>query len=154
MGPRDDLHGDVGPVDVIALEQLCTVFASADGLVDASETGILPSLLDPTHLQVRYSDGIGAADWARLEIRWSAKGYYNVHHVDSEGVYFRFDYHPKPDAPERHFHPPPDAPTHDVEPSCIIVSEPQRVGRAVHMLWRRAYDREDLSVLNEATNPP
>jgi hypothetical protein len=150
----EDIHGDVGPVDVTALEQIRRAFVGVDGLVDGSETGIVPSLLDTTHLQVRFSDGIGNADEARFDIRWSTRGYYNVHHVDDENCNFRFDYHPKPNAPVRHFHPLPDAPKDDVEESCITVREPQQVARAVHVLWRKAYDQDDQRVLNEATNPP
>lgn len=154
MAQPDDLHGDVGTLDVVALEQLRTFFRRADGLVDDGRTGIVPSLIDPRKLVVTYTDGIGDADWARFDITWYTEGYYSFHHVDERGVQFRFDYHPKPDDPARHVHPPVDAPTSDVEPSCITVSEPVTVGRAVHLLWRRAYNTGDLGAINDARNPP
>jgi len=132
MGPTDDLYGDVGTLDQIALEQTRNTFPKIDGLAVGDETGIVPNLLDPGHLQVHFSDGIGDAEWARLEIRWYTKGPYNVHHVDSEDVNLRFDFHPKPDTPKMHVHSPPNAPKHDVEPSCISVEEPSQVARAVH----------------------
>ncbi len=81
-------------------------------------------------------------------------GYYNFHHTDSQGVDFRFDYRPKPDAPEKHFHGPPAAPSENPTRSCITVTEPKLVTRAVHSLWRRAYDTGSLAALNDAENPP
>lgn len=153
MSVDGDLEGDVGPLDVEAMEQIRNEFLSLDGLVEASETGF-DSLLDPTTLTVAVSDGIGDAERCRFDIRWYRSGYYNVHHVDDRDVNYRFDFHPKPDAPDRHFHPPPDAPSDDVEPSCIEVDEPVLVARAIHRLWRRAYESGSLDALNVADNPP
>lgn len=57
---------------------------------------------------------------------------------------------------DRHFHPPPTASNdaHDVAESCIEVTEAELVARAIHALWRRAYDRERLEEINELENPP
>lgn len=145
-----DVEGDVGPLDEAALQQIRGVFATADGLV--ADVGF-DSLLDPTKLVVVLEDGVGDADWARFDIRWFQRGSYSVHHTDERGVDFRFDCHPKPDAPETHFHPPPNA-AGDVAPSCITVTEPGLVARAVHRLWRRAYEAGDFDDVNTATDPP
>ena len=81
-------------------------------------------------------------------------GYYNFHHTDEQGVDFRFDFHPKPDAPDKHFHEPSDAPSANPPHSCLTVTEPKLVTRAVHQLWRRAYETDSTELLNEADNPP
>lgn len=151
MGAPGDVEGDVGPLDEAALEQIRETFTAVDGLV--AEAGF-DSLLDPTELVVVFEDGVGDADWARLDIRWFQRGYYSFHHVDERDVSFRFDYHPKPDAPERHFHGPPAAASEDVVESCTTVTEPGLVARAVHSLWRRAYETESFAGLNTARNPP
>jgi len=155
MGPDDDLYGDVGPLDVVALESVQLVFRGDDGLVDSTQSAF-DSVIDPTRLRVRFQDGIGDAEWARFDIKWYRSGFYNFHHVDGNDVQFRFDYHPKNGANERHYHPPPDAPSDPdlVEKSCITAAEPDVVARAVLGLWRRAYDEDDFSQLNTATNPP
>jgi hypothetical protein len=150
MAP-DDIEGDVGPLDDVALGQIREEFRTVDGLVE--EAGF-DSLLDPTRLIVRFGDGIGDADWCRFDVQWYQNGYYSFHHTDGESVDFRFDYHPKPDAPERHFHEPPDARSENPPRSCITVTEPKVVARAVHSLWRRAYETGSLKLLNETKNPP
>ncbi len=153
MLPRDDLDGELGPPDVVAMEQICEVFLSLDGLVDESKTG-LNDLLNPQELHVHLEDGIGDASWARFDVTWYRSGCYSFHHVDSETVNFRWDCHPKESAPKRHFHPAPNAPSKDAEASCIRVEEPKTVARAVHKLWRRAYDSNTPTNLNVAENPP
>lgn len=153
MFHEDDLDGDVGAPDVRALKQIREVFLKIDGLVDHASTG-LNDLIDPQELHVHLDDGIGSADWARFDVRWYRSGCYSFHHVDSQAVNFRWDRHPKDEAPKRHFHPAPNAPSNDAERSCIEKEEPKVVARAVHKLWRRAYDEESLKDLNEAENPP
>lgn len=120
MGVPGDIEGDVGPLDEAALEEIRETFTAVDGLV--ADAGF-DSLLDPTGLVV-FEDGVGDADWARFDVRWFQRGFYSVHHVDERGVDFRFDYHPKPDAPERHFHAPPAAASEDAVESCITVTNP------------------------------
>ena len=151
MELTEDIEGDVGALDVEAMEQIRAGFARLDGLVKAAE---FDSLIDPQVVCVTIGDGIGSASSCRFDVRWYRGGFYNVHHVDKEGVHFRYDHHPKTDAPDRHFHPSPDAPSDDAVRSCIRVEEPTLVARAVHSLWRRAYDRDSLQSLNAAENPP
>lgn len=79
---------------------------------------------------------------------------YSFHYVDSADVNWRFDRHPNTHSPETHFHPPPDASTDDARPSCIEVEEVSLVTRAVHAMWRAAYEHDDLSRLNSLSNPP
>lgn len=128
MFHEDDLDGDVGSPDVRVLKQVSEAFLKLDG--------------------------IGDAEWARFDVRWYRSGCYSFHHIDSEGVNFRWDCHPKDGAPRRHFHPVPDAPSNDAEESCIEEREPKVVARAVHKLWRRAYEEGSLKHLNTAENPP
>lgn len=151
MEPDTDIEGEVGPLDDAALEQVRDEFTTLDGLV--AEAGF-DSLLDPAKLVIRLDDGIGDADWCRFDVRWYRLGYYNFHYTDEQEVDFRFDFHPKPDAPDKHFHEPPDAPSEGPPRSCINVTEPRLVTRAVHGLWRRAYETDSFELLNEAKNPP
>jgi hypothetical protein len=147
----DDVDGDVGALDVDAMEQIRDEFTRLDGLVE--EAGF-DSLIDPQVVRVTLGDGIGTASWCRFDVRWYRAGFYNVHHVDEAEVNFRYDHHPKTDAPDRHFHPPPDASSDDPEQSYIRVEAPALVTRAVHKLWRRAYETGTLDGLNTAPNPP
>lgn len=149
MDADADVEGDVGPLDVTALEQIREEFTRVDGLV---ETAGLDSLLDPTELRVHLDDGIRDAEWCRFDVRWYRTGYYNIHHSDENDFDFRFDYHPKPNAPRKHFHPPPNAGA--ARQSCIRVVQPKLVTRAVHKVWRRAYETGDATHLNTAENPP
>lgn len=147
MNPADDLDGDPGPLDVAAMDEFRSAFAGLDGLIEA--TGF-ENPADPRVVCIRLSDGIGEAETCRFDVRWYRAGYYNVHHTDSTGRNFRWDYHPKAGAPDAHFHPPPDAPSHRVEPSCLGAERPPVIARAVHKLWRRAYDTGRTAELNSA----
>ena len=145
----EEIKGDIGSLDVAALEEIRDEFLTLDGLIDHAG---FDSLLDPTELQVHVDDGIADATWCRFDIRWYQTGCYSVHHTDENGLHFRFDHHSKPNAPDRHFHHPPDA--DPVTASCIEVTEPRLVARAVHQLWRRAYETGETTSLNMGENPP
>jgi len=149
-GFDEDVDGDLGRLDEYALDEIRKVFERQDPLVESAG---FPSLIDPQALTVNFDDGIAGARDARLDVRWFRSGYYNFHYTDSERD-FRWDYHPKKNAPNKHFHPPPDTRTTDPVGSCIVVEEPELVARAVHKLWRRAYDTGSLTALNTAENPP
>lgn len=140
-----------GPIDAEALREIRDLFVELEPLV---ETASLDDPLNPQTLSVELSDGVGDAPTARFDVRWSLSNNYAVHYTDDRGRNFRFDRHPKPDAPTRHFHPPPDAPSRPVEPSCITVSEVGLVTRAVLQQWRYAYDRGTFDGINDAENPP
>ena len=77
---------------------------------------------------------------------------YSFHYVGSDDVNWRFDRHPNTHSPEIHFHPPPEAATTDAELSCIGVTEVSLVTRAVHAMWRAAYEDDTLNRLNSASN--
>lgn len=145
--PDDDLDGDLGTLDVIAMDEVRSAFTGLDGLIEAAG---FQNPADPTVVTVYFTDGIGDATECRFDIRWYRKGYYSVHHTDSIDRNFRWDYHPKVGAPDKHFHPPPHAPSQDVEQSCLTAEEPPVVARAGHKLWRRAYDSGSTSALNSA----
>jgi len=146
-----DIDGDLGSLDEVALDEIRTVFETQEPLV--TEVGF-PDLIDPQELKVHLETGIGTADEARFDIRWFQTGYYNVHYTESAGRDFRWNYHPKAGAPDKHFHPPPDATSTNPEPSCITTEHPELVARAVHKLWRRAVDTGQFAELNTAENPP
>lgn len=143
----DDLDGDLGTVDVTAMDEVRSAFTGLDGLIDAVG---FEDLADPEAVYVFFSDGIGEASECRLDVRWYRNGYYSIHHTDSIDRNFRWDYHPKVGVPDKHFHPPPGAPSDGAEPSCLTVEEPPVVARAVHKLWRRAYDTGSTSLLNSS----
>lgn len=140
-----------GPIDAGALREIRDLFVEMEPLVEAAS---LDDPLDPQTLSVELSDGIGDAPAARIDVRWSLTGNYAAHYTDDRDRDFRFDCHPKPDAPRRHFHPPPDAPSRPVEPSCITLSEVVLVVRAVLQRWRDAYANGTFEGINDAENPP
>jgi len=151
MSFDEDIDGDLGSLDEFALDEIRKVFNREEPVV--AEVGF-PDLIDPQELKVYFETGIVDADDARFDVRWFRSGYYNFHYTDSTGRDFRWDYHPKEGAPDKHFHPPPDAASADPTPSCIAVEQPELVARAVHKLWRRAFDTSSLANLNTAENPP
>lgn len=140
-----------GPIDAGALREIRDLVVNQEPLVEEAS---LDDPLNPQTLLIDLSDGVGAASTARIDIRWSLAGNYAAHYTDTQGRDFRFDCHPKPDAPTRHFHPPPDAPSRPVEPSCITVREAPLVTRAVLQRWRYAYTNGTFEGLNDAENPP
>ncbi|WP_226003950.1 hypothetical protein [Natrinema salinisoli] len=151
-GIRDEeLSADVGAPDVGDMEVVRDVFLREEPLV--AEAGF-DSVLSPREVGLVLDDGIGDADGARIDVIWYASGAYSFHYTDSAGVNWRFDRHPNPHSPEKHFHAPPDAKSHAAEPSCITVEEPRLVALAVLKLWRRAYETGSVAHLNTADNPP
>lgn len=150
-GPGSERPDVFGPVDAGALREIRDLFLEREPLVTTAE---LDDPLNPQSLSVELSDGIGPATTARFDVRWSVTGHYVFHYTDDSDRDFRFDRHPKPDAPTRHFHPPPDASGRPVEQSCITVTELPLVTRAVLQRWRDAYDNATVKGINSATNPP
>jgi len=148
---QEDVDGALGSLDEYALDRIRRVFERQEPLV--AEAGFR-DLVDPRELTVLLEEGIGDADDARFDVRWFRSGHYTFHYTDSTGRDFRWDYHPKEGAPDMHFHPPPDAESDDPQRSCITVEQPELVARAVHKLWRRAFDTGRLADLNTAENPP
>ena len=146
-----DRAGEFGRIYLPALQRIRDLWLDLEPLV-ASTT--YDDVVAPTELQLSLADGIGDANSARLDVQWSERGMYTFHYVDTAGVNWRFDRHPNTHSPQTHFHPPPDAATAAAEPSCIEVTEVSLVTRAVHMLWRRAHEDDDVSRLNRASDPP
>lgn len=146
-----DRSGEFGAVSLPALRRIRDLWLDLEPLVERAN---YDDPIDPAELHVHLADGIGDADSARFDVQWSQFDMYAFHYTDSTGLNWRFDRHPNQHSPERHFHPPPDAATADAEASCIAVSEVSLVSRAVHVLWRRAYEVEDTDRLNTASNPP
>lgn len=149
--PAEELTGDLGPPDVTVMQAIRDLFLAEEPLVETVE---FDSILQPTELSVMFSDGIGDATWCRLDVTWYRRGYYRFHYVDSTDVSWRFDRHPNPHSPTAHFHEPPDGTSDTAVDSCIEVTEPELVTRAVLKLWRRAYETASIGTLNTAINPP
>lgn len=146
-----DRAGEFGTIYLPALQRICTLWMDLEPLV--TETGY-DDPVEPTELRIELTEGFGDADAARFDIQWSDLNNYSFHYVDSADVNWRFDRHPNTHSPNRHFHPPPDARAADAESSCIHVGEVSLVTRAVHKLWRVAYESGDRDRLNSLSNPP
>ncbi|MFC3959074.1 hypothetical protein [Halovivax cerinus] len=144
----DDRTGAFGPIYLPALQRVRTLWIDLEPLVDSTA---FDDQIAPTELEIHLTDGIGRADAARLDVQWSELDMYSFHYVDNRDVNWRFDRHPNAHSPEIHFHPPDGS---IAEPSCIEVTEVSLVARAVHALWRAAYDAGDPSRLNSRSNPP
>lgn len=145
-----DRAGEFGPISLPALRRIRDRWLELEPLVKATS---YDDVVSPTELQVSLADGLGDADTSRIDIQWSELGMYSFHYVDTADVNWRFDRHPNTHSPEAHFHLPPDAATTEPEPSCIDVSEVSLVTRAVHAMWRTAYEENDIDRLNSASNP-
>jgi hypothetical protein len=146
-----DHAGEFGPIYLPALQRIRNLWLQLEPVVGDSG---YDDPVDPTTVWLELTDGLGDAPSARLDIRWSELQNYSFHYVDNAGVNWRFDRHPNPHSPDRHFHPPPDAATADAEPSCIHVDEVSLVTRAVHTQWRQGYESGDVGRLNSLSNPP
>jgi hypothetical protein len=144
------LHGETGPVDYDALVTIRDIFLDAEPLVSQQT---LDSRLDPQpELRITVDAGFGSSPVGRFAIVWTEQNCYHFHYTERAGVEFRFDRHPEPHAPNKHFHEPPDAVSR--VPSCITVELPELVTRAVLKCWRTALSVDDPSTLNSQSNPP
>lgn len=144
------LLGDTGPIDYEALETIRDIFLTTEPLVSYHS---LDDRLDPRpELNVTVEAGFGSSPSGRFDIVWTKKNCYHFHYTEDDGIEFRFDRHPEPNVPPKHFHEPPDA-TSRVR-SCIRVEPPELVTRAVLKCWRAALAEGDPSLLNSKLNPP
>lgn len=144
------LTGNTGPVDYDALQQIRDIFLTNEPLVTHHN---LSGRLDPQpELDITVSEGFGASPSGRFDIVWTERDCYNFHYTETNGVDLRFDRHPEPNAPEKHFHEPPNANTR--APSCIDVEQIEVVTRGVLKCWRTALERDDASAVNTQSNPP
>ncbi len=146
----DEPTAGFGSIYLPALQRIRTLWPEPEPLVD---TASFDDMISPSELHVTLTDGLGTAETARFDIRWSERGMYSFHYVDTNDLNWRFDRHPNPHSPDAHFHPPPDASTDEAVPSCITVTEFSLVTRAVHAMWRAAYEH-DIDRLNSLSNPP
>jgi hypothetical protein len=146
-----DRAGEFGPIYLPALHRVRNLWLDVEPLVEKTYYN---DIVSPTELHIELADGLGTATDSRFEIQWSELDMFSFHYTDSDDVNWRFDRHPNTHSPETHFHPPPDASTDAAEPSCIEVEEVSLVTRAVYVMWRAAYDHDDLKRLNRVSNPP
>lgn len=140
---------NVGQPDTEALAQIRTVAGRHEPLIERSE---YDSTLNPTELRLFVSQGF-EAESGRFDISWTIENYYRFHYTEASGINFRYDRHPHPDAPEKHFHPPPDCPDHEADPSCIKVETVPLVTMAVMQLWGEAVRAGDTTLLVQ-DHPP
>lgn len=153
--PADESHALRGPTDRGALLDFLRTFERMEPFA----SGSLDDFLDPSDLQIELSDGIGPAERSRFDVVWTTRDDYSIHYTDNASQNCRWDNHPHnyPDAHgDAHFHPPPEASSNSsaVEDSCIEVTEIELVARAIHKLWRQAYERGTLDGINDASNSP
>ena len=147
MTGADDLTDAFGPLDLAAIRHVRTLLEDTEPLVESTA---FDDPVDPRLLRVHLNTGF--EDDGRLDVRFSDLGYYSLHYTEL-GLDARFDYHPNPHSPEKHFHPPPDA-GGPAEPSCIEVERPELVALAFLECWRTAIDRGEPSALNDVADPP
>lgn len=159
VGDREtaESHSLRGAVDRAVLITIRDVVTETEPLASAQ----LDDFLDPTAVEVRFSDGLCDADSSRIDVQWTTFGDYAFHYTDPTGRNLRWGKHPHDDdyvdVPGlEHYHPPPDASSDPsvVEESCIEQSPPRLVTRAVLKLWRTAYHSGSLTPLNAGRNPP
>ncbi len=144
------LLGDTGSMDYEALEAIRDICLATEPLVGHHS---LDGRLDPRpELSVTVEAGFGSSSSGRFDIVWTKKNCYHYHYTEDGGIEFRFDRHPEPNAPRKHFHEPPDATSR--VPSCIEVEPPELVTRAVLKCWRTALSQDNPSKLNSESNPP
>ena len=153
--PQTESHALRGAPDGVALRRFREIFETQEPLA----RGEFDDVVNQQRLSLHLSDGVGPADEARIDVRWSTTDDYNIHYTDTAAVDLRWDRHPHEypaPATDSHFHPPPDAVTAptDVEPSCIDENRVDVVARAVHKLWRTMYEEGSFSDANAAENPP
>lgn len=146
-----DRVGKFGTIYVPALQRIHNLWIRLEPLVVDSG---YDDPVEPTELWINLPGGLVDATSARLDIQWSELNNYSFHYVDSAEVNWRFDPYPKTHSPTRHFHPPPDAATADAQPSCGTIDEVSLVTRAVHKLWRSAYESRARERPNSISNPP
>jgi hypothetical protein len=146
-----DRAGEFGPIYLPALRRIRSLWIELEPLVEDTR---YDDPVSPTELQLELGDGLAAAETARIDVQWSELDMYSFHYVDDEDTNWRFDRHPNTHSPERHFHPPSTDAASTAEPSCIRVEEVSLVTRAVHAMWRAAYESDDLERLNAMSNPP
>ena len=147
-GDRES-HTLRGAIDVTKLDSFRDAFISIEPLA----SGAIDDRLDPRNLRITIPYGIGEAEETIFTIRWTTVNDYNIHYSDTSERNLRWDIHPHdfPTPPDdRHFHPPPDASStgDDVEASCLGVPSIDLVARAVHFLWRQAFDAGSITDIN------
>lgn len=71
MIPGDEIDGDLGRLDVIAMDEIRSAFTDLDGLIRAAG---FETPADPETVHVYLADGIGAATECRFDIRCMTGG--------------------------------------------------------------------------------
>jgi len=157
MEEPEETHTLRGPIDRPALVTIRDTVAEAEPLA----TPRLDDFLNPSVLELAFSDGLRDAGRCRIDVRWTTRGDYSFHYTDSVGVNVRWGKHPHGGDYVHvpglaHYHPPPDASSdpEDVEQSCIQQQPAVLVTRAVLKLWRVAYHTDSYAALNAGRNPP
>ncbi len=148
--PEAELEGDIGTPDIDVMADIRDLVLKAEPLVKKYAWN---DPLSRRELRIHFSTGINA-DWCRLDVTWYTSGAYKFHYTDENNHNWRFDRHPNTHSDEIHFHEPPDADSASAVNSCIAVTEPMLVARAVLKLWRRAVMTGSFDAVNTAQNPP
>jgi len=152
MGNERHSHRLRGPVDAEVLYGIRDAFSEHEPLATAT---VEPDLVNPTHVEVALSVGLGDASEGRFDVQWTTAGDYKFHYTES-GLDFRWGHHPhggEYDTGHAHFHPPPDASSDPdaVEASCFTVHRPVLLVRGVLRNWRTAA-HDGLAELNRTAS--
>jgi hypothetical protein len=143
---EDEYTGSLGEMKISSLKIVRDVFEKYEPLVEDTHLDDF----DPRLLQVNYSEGF--EDSGRFDVKWDRKNNYSFHYTE-ETLDFRYDRHPNDHSPEKHFHAPGDTQREDATTSCVEVEQDRLVAMAAVQLWRNAWEKDDLSLLNRG-NPP
>lgn len=133
------------------LERLQTARTVAEEYEPLVSDAAFDSPLDPQTLHLYVEAGI-RAETGRFDVVWTNEGYYKYHYTEGTEFNYRYDRHPRPEIPEKHFHEPPDA-SHDAVQSCIEVEVVPLVTLAVLQLWRDTVESGNLELLQQP-HPP
>lgn len=140
---------DTGVPDPDLMARVRTVAEDYEPLVVDSE---FDDPLDPETVHLHLAEGINA-DSGRFDVTWTNAGFYRYHYTEGDDFNYRYDRHPRPDLPDKHFHEPPRAAHDDAVPSCIDVRTVRLVTMAVLQLWRDTIETGNLDRLQQP-NPP
>jgi hypothetical protein len=143
----EEYTGEFGKIRVSSLKTIRDVFETHEPLVEETRLDDF----DPRELRVYYSEGF--EEPGRFDVRWSRTNSYNFHYTEGENFDFRYDKHPNDHSPEKHFHTPDDTRSEEAVESCIDVEQDHLVTLAVVQLWRNAWEKNDLSLLNRGIPP-
>jgi hypothetical protein len=145
--------GRVYSLDKPATSRFCEEFVKVEGVAGKP---YYDDPLSPTRMHIPLTDGFHQS--GGFDVRWKHDvNYYHIHYREpfeaaTPQIEYRFDRHNDTHSPQTHFHEPPDASPR--VSSCITVTQVPLVARAVAKTWRYGYENNDVSLVNDLSDPP